>query len=144
MRKSFLLALFLCLVSFTWAQAQKGSPIGTWVNADGKAHIEIYQNGDKLFGKIVWLKEPNRNGKPKQDMHNPDPKLQQRPILGMVMLRDFEPAGNGKWEDGKIYDPESGKEYSCYMKMLGADKMEVKGYIGISLIGRSQTWTRVK
>jgi uncharacterized protein (DUF2147 family) len=75
---------------------------------------------------------------------NPDSKKRSAPRLGLVFLRNFEYDGGNKWDDGTIYDPETGKTYSSYMKMLNANTMEVKGYIGISLIGRSQTWTRVK
>lgn len=69
--------------------------------------------------------------------------MRTRPLIGMQFMKGFEYDGDNKWDEGTIYDPESGKTYSCYMKMLGKDKMEVKGYIGISLIGRAQTWTRV-
>ena len=96
-----------------------------------------------MCGKIVWLKEPLRNGKPKLDDNNPEEKLRSRPIQGMVFMKDFNYDENNKWDDGTIYDPKSGKTYSCYMKVLSKDKMEVKGYIGISLIGRTQTWTRL-
>ncbi|RZK99674.1 MAG: DUF2147 domain-containing protein, partial [Hymenobacter sp.] len=59
-------------------------------------------------------------------------------------MQGFSYDGDDKWDNGKIYDPESGKTYSCYMKLESANTMEVKGYIGFSLIGKSQTWTRVK
>ncbi|WP_192821079.1 DUF2147 domain-containing protein [Rufibacter sp. LB8] len=142
MKKIFLLALMLSLTTLAWAQ--KKSPIGIWTNEEKEARFEIYQCGTKLCGKIIWLKEPNRDGKPKTDQFNPDSKLQSRPIIGLVFLKGFEPDGDNKWDDGTIYDPKSGKEYSSYMKLLSNGKMEVKGYIGISLIGRSQTWTRVQ
>lgn len=143
--------LFLCLallLGFTkMATAQSLSPLGTWTDADKKAQFEIYKcDGNKLCGKIVSLAVPNdpKTGKPKTDTPNPDPKLRSRPRLGMVFMQGFEYDEDNKWDDGKIYDPESGKTYSCYIKMLNANTMEVKGYIGFSLIGRSQTWTRVK
>ncbi|AMM52337.1 SIGNAL peptide protein [Rufibacter sp. DG15C] len=147
MKKFFLLGLFLCLATLGWSQkstGQKNSPIGIWTNEEKEARFEIYQCGDRLCGKIIWLKEPNRDGKPKVDQFNPDPKLQKRPVMGLVFLKGFEYDEDGKWDDGTIYDPKSGKTYSSYMKILGKDKLEVKGYIGISLIGRSQTWTRVQ
>ncbi|QCR24915.1 DUF2147 domain-containing protein [Pontibacter sp. SGAir0037] len=127
----------------TFAWVQKASPIGVWTNEEGKANFEIYQCGDKLCGKIVSLKEPNRNGKPKTDINNPDAKLRSQPLQGLVFLKGFEFKGDNKWDNGTIYDPESGKTYSCYMKMKNNKQMEVKGYIGISLIGRSQNWTRI-
>ena len=78
------------------------------------------------------------------DSQNPDAKLRSRPRLGLVFMQGFKYDDDNKWDDGKIYDPESGKTYSCYMKMESANTMEVKGYIGFSLIGKSQSWTRVK
>lgn len=139
-----LLVLFFMMVgNLAWAQVADNTPLGTWTNEDKEAKFEIYQCGSKLCGKIVWLKEPLRDGKPKLDKSNPDQNLQNRPILGLVFMQNFNFTGDNKWDDGTIYDPKSGKTYSCYMKVLGKDKMEVKGYIGISLIGRTQNWTRV-
>ncbi|WP_266205409.1 DUF2147 domain-containing protein [Pontibacter kalidii] len=142
--KKHLLPLLMLMLFTSAAWAQNMSPIGLWTNEEGKAKFEIYKCGDKLCGKIVSLKEPLRNGKPKLDDNNPDKKLRSRPLIGMRFMDGFEYDGNNKWDDGTIYDPESGKTYSCYMKMTGKDKMEVKGYIGISLIGRTQYWTRVE
>lgn len=143
MKKNFLvLAVLMLITGYSWAQTM--SPVGVWTNEEGKARFEIYKCGDKLCGKIITLKEPLRNGKPKVDENNPDKKMRNRPLLGMRFMQGFEYEGDNKWDDGTIYDPESGKTYSCYMKMTGKDKMEVKGYIGISLIGRTQNWTRVE
>src|SRR5688572_25707954 len=139
-----------CLLAFVFflalqgvALAQTLSPVGVWTNQEKEARFEIYKCGDKMCGKIIWLAEPNRNGKPKTDINNPDKKLQSQPVLGLVFLKGFEYDEKNKWDDGTIYDPKSGKTYSSYMQMLSKDKIEVKGYIGISMIGRSQIWTRV-
>ena len=139
-----LLLLYLLSLTMAWSQQASNTPLGTWMNEEKEARFEIFKCGQKLCGRITWLKEPLRNGKPKMDDQNPDPKLRGRPILGMVFLKGFEYKGDNKWDEGTIYDPKSGKTYSCYMKMIGPEKMEVKGYIGISLIGRTQTWSRVK
>lgn len=145
MRNSFLLMLALLASTTFSAAAQKLSPLGVWTNSEKKATFEIYQCGTKLCGKIVSIREPNdAAGKPKTDGENPDPKLRTRPRLGMVFMQDFTYDSGNKWDDGTIYDPESGKTYACYMKLENANQMEVKGYIGFSLIGRSQTWTRIK
>lgn len=138
-----LLSFFALMLFSSYAWSQSMSPVGIWTNEDGKAKFEIYKCGDKLCGKIVSLREPDKNGKPKVDENNPDKKHQNRPLLGLTFMKGFEYEGDHKWDDGTIYDPESGKTYSCYMKMKGNDKMEVKGYLGISLIGRTQNWTRV-
>ncbi|MCC9136003.1 DUF2147 domain-containing protein [Pontibacter silvestris] len=143
MKKPLLLFFTLLLITAsTWAQSL--SPIGTWTNQDGKGKFEIYKCGDKLCGRIASIKEPNLNGKPKTDVNNPEAKLRSRPLVGLEFMKGFEYVDNNKWDDGTIYDPESGKTYSCYMKMINKNKMEVKGYLGISLIGRTQTWTRVE
>ena len=146
MKKTLLLLVAIVLSVAGMASAQTMSPLGTWTNSEKKATFEIYKCGDKLCGKIVSLTVPNdpATGKPKTDSKNPDLKLRSRPRLGMVFMQGFKYDDDNKWDDGKIYDPESGKTYSCYMQMENANAMEVKGYIGFSLIGKSQAWTRIK
>lgn len=146
MKKTLLLVFALVLGVARMASAQSMSPLGIWTNSEKKATFEIYKCGDKLCGKIASLTVPNdpATGKPKTDTQNPDPKMRSRPRLGMVFMQGFNYDEDNKWDDGKIYDPETGKSYSCYMKMANANAMEVKGYIGFSLIGKSQSWTRVK
>jgi len=138
----FLLLLVFTLTSLV--QKEAVTPVGTWTNADKQAKFEIYECGSKLCGKIAWMQEPTRNGKPKVDLNNPDESLKNRPIMGMVFMKNFEQDEKDKWDNGTIYDPQSGKTYSCYMKLLDKNKLEVKGYIGVSLIGRSQVWTRIQ
>ena len=82
-------------------------------------------------------------GKPKVDDENPDPALQDRPIIGLVILKDFEFDGEEEWEDGTIYDPKNGKTYSCYMHIDEEGVLKIRGFIGFSWIGRSSYWTRV-
>jgi uncharacterized protein (DUF2147 family) len=146
MKKFLSLLAALVLGISCLASAQTLSPLGNWTNADKMAVFEIYQCGNQLCGKIVSLAVPNdpATGKPKTDSQNPEPKLRTRPRLGLVFMEAFEYDGENKWDNGKIYDPESGKTYACYMKMNNNNTMEVKGYIGFSLIGKSQIWTRVK
>jgi uncharacterized protein (DUF2147 family) len=64
--------------------------------------------------------------------------------MGMVLMKDFEYDAKNVWDDGEIYDPKSGKTYSCKMTLIDPDRLEVRGYIGISLIGRTDNWTRAK
>ena len=146
MKKTLLLLVALVLGVTRMASAQTMTPLGVWTNSEKKATFEIYKCGTNLCGKIVTLTIPNdpATGKPKTDSKNPDPKLRSRPRLGLVFMQGFKYDDDNKWDDGKIYDPESGKTYSCYMKIESANTMEVKGYIGFSLIGKSQSWTRVK
>jgi len=118
--------------------------LGIWLNANGKGQIQIFKQGNAYFGKLVWLKEPNdEQGKPKLDKNNPDNQLKAKPVLGLQILKGFQ-FDKDEWNNGKIYDPQNGKEYKCYMKMKDANTLLVRGYIGISMIGRTETWTRIK
>lgn len=137
------------IFSFTITLAQRGNPdavIGTWLNGTKKGHIQIYKQGDHYLGKLVWLKEPNdpATGKPKLDIKNEDASQRTRPILGLINMTNFKYDGGNVWHDGKIYNPEDGKTYSCKMTLKDPNTLDVRGYIGISLIGKTQTWTRVK
>jgi uncharacterized protein (DUF2147 family) len=128
------------------AQNNADACLGTWLTGSKKGHVQVYKQGDKYFGKIIWLKEPNdlATSKPKLDTKNPDAAKKTRPILGMINLSNFKFDGDNVWEDGKIYDPENGKEYSCKITLVNANQLNVRGYIGVSLIGRTDAWTRVK
>jgi uncharacterized protein (DUF2147 family) len=143
-KKSGIILLFLTVLSFT-AFAQKADAVlGSWANPSAEDHILIYKKGNKYFGKLDWIKVPNdESGKPKTDKKNPDLALRSRPELGLELLKDFTFDGDNVYFDGTIYDPKSGKTYSCKMTIDG-DKLKIRGYIGISLIGRSEIWTRVK
>jgi uncharacterized protein (DUF2147 family) len=140
----FSLALVLGL-SFQ-AQAQGADKItGLWWNAEKTAKIEVYEENGKYFGKIVELTEPNdENGKPKTDKDNPEEELRSRPVLGLVILTDLEHDEGNEYEDGEIYDPKTGKTYSCMAELNGNGQLDLRGYIGFSLIGRTSTWTRAK
>lgn len=118
--------------------------VGIWKTGDGNAVVRIYKNGDKFQGKIVWLKEPNdpETGKAKLDKNNPTQSSQNRPILGLINIWGFSQTSKNLWEEGNIYDPKSGNTYSCTIKMINANSLEVRGYIGMSLIGRTDVWTR--
>jgi uncharacterized protein (DUF2147 family) len=90
------------------------------------------------------MKVPNNpDGKPKLDKNNPNTSLSQNPILGLVILKDFVFSDN-IWEGGSIYDPKTGKTYSCKISPQGPDKINVRGFVGFSMLGRTESWTRVK
>ncbi|MFD2581387.1 DUF2147 domain-containing protein [Pedobacter vanadiisoli] len=143
MRKLPFLMLLFIAVSFSVSAQNKDAILGKWLNPSGEGQIEIYKKGDKFYGKLVWMKEPNINGKPKLDVKNPDENLQKRALLNLEILKDFV-YDNNKWTGGTIYDPKSGKTYSCNMTLKSADVLNIRGYIGISLLGRSETFRRVK
>lgn len=142
MKKTLLTLLLLVSISCFPQSVSADAVIGTWLTASGKAKVQIYKEGDKYNGKIVWLKNPTyEDGKAKTDKNNPDKSKQSVPLLGLNMLKGFE-FDDDEWEDGTIYDPENGKTYSCTIKFRDG-KLDLRGYIGISLIGRTQTWYKV-
>jgi len=145
MLKKIGITLLMAMTFGFVASAQKADAIlGTWVNPNGQDHILIYKKGNKYYGKLDWIKFPNdETGKPKTDKNNPDKALQSRPDLGLELLKDFTFDGDNVYEDGTIYDPKSGKTYSCKMTLAGTS-LKIRGYIGISLFGRTEVWTRVK
>lgn len=136
--------IITALLAFTEKMQNGDSIIGSWKNGEGTGIIQIYKNGDKYQGKITWLKEPidPETGKPKLDKHHPDEANHSRPVLGLVNMWGFKYTASNEWTGGKIYDPKNGKTYSCKISMDGNNKLNVRGYIGISLIGRTDVWTR--
>ena len=137
--------VLFCVVLFVTTEkilaADSPSVTGLWKNED--ASFEVYEENGKLNAKIISLREPLApDGRQKTDIHNPDAGKHSRPILGMVFMTGFTPTGSGKWGNGTIYDPKSGNTYSCNMELQGTDTLKVRGYIGVSLIGRTETWKR--
>lgn len=139
---SLFLLLFLGLTLSTLAQSENAI-LGLWYNTEKTAQIQIIKSGSEYIGKITWVKNSSEDGKPILDQQNSDPKLRTRPILGLAILDGLKYAG-GIWKDGEIYDPNSGKTYSCEVRLKSESILEVKGYIGFSFVGRTVEWTRIK
>ncbi len=145
-KKIQLLVLALTMVVMLPVSAQKRASdiVGFWLSQEGNAKVEIYKSGDKYYGKIVWLKTPIDpvTKKEKVDSKNPDNSLKHRPIVNLEILKHFTFNGKDEWNDGALYDPKSGKTYSCLIRFEEADKLKIRGYIGVSLIGKTTYWTR--
>ena len=118
--------------------------LGVWKTGEGNAMVKIYKNGNKYQGRVVWLKEPidPETGKAKLDKNNADPAAKAKPVLGLINIWGFVPKEDNVWDEGNIYDPKNGNTYSCTMKLQNNNSLEVRGYIGVSIIGRTDTWTR--
>lgn len=144
MRRIIILGVFFLTYQISSAQSEANEILGVWLTGTKKGKVEIYKCGNKYCGKIVWLREPlNDQGRPKLDKNNPDPVKRKKQILGLDILSGFEYDEDYEWEDGEIYDPDNGKTYSCLMELQDDKKtLEVRGYIGISLIGRTEYWQR--
>lgn len=145
--KKLSMILLLCLFAATkiFAQIQEADKIsGIWLSEDKTGKIDVYKSGGKYFGKLVWGKtmyEPDGTTS-RKDIKNKDEKLRSRDLKGLIILYDFT-YHNGAWDGGQIYDPYSGKTYSCTLK-LKEGKLNIRGYIGVSLFGRTSVWERGK
>ncbi len=119
--------------------------IGKWLVEDKSGVIEIYKCGKKYCGKTIWIKPTPDAPDPsvKLDVHNPDPKKRTEKLLGKTTLwgLTFDPEDK-EWEDGSIYNSRNGKVYRCRVTMDSQNKLKLRGYIGISLIGQTTVWTR--
>jgi len=141
MKKNLL--FIACLVfSVTLVHGQADKIVGIWVPAKGTSQVRIFKatNG-KYYGKVEWLKED----KEKLDVNNPDEKLRDKKVWGLMILKDFVyNTGKNRWEGGTVYDPDNGKTYDCYMWFNGNENtMTLKGYVlGMKFIGRAEDWKR--
>jgi uncharacterized protein (DUF2147 family) len=141
-----LMSIVLCSMAFVPASADADKLTGVWEPSNGKVKVKIDKIGDKYYGRIVWLREPidPLTKKPKVDKNNPDSKLRNTPLKGYRLLKDFTYSGNNEWSEGTIYDPENGNTYSCTIKMTDENTLDIRGYIGISALGRTDIWKRLK
>jgi len=140
-----LAALVLTLVIAVPAAAEPPRPeqiLGRWLSETKRGVIEIYPCAEKLCGKLVWMIEPIRRGAPAIDDLNPDPALRSRPLCGLPLLGDFRPLEPQRWGDGWAYDPDNGKTYRATLFLESAGVLKLRGYIGIPLLGETQSWTR--
>ncbi len=123
--------------------------IGQWATPEASAGVEIYRATDSTFeGRICWLKEPNypaddkEGNKPKHDRENPDKSLQSRPIIGLLIMKGVKFDGEEQWTGGTVYNPESGKELKCKLRLIDKSTLAVRSFVGISLFGRTEEWVR--
>ncbi|MBP7310754.1 MAG: DUF2147 domain-containing protein [Candidatus Cloacimonetes bacterium] len=139
-----LIAIALLLPFSLFADKEGDRITGVWFNGERSSKIEIYLTKSGTYeGKIIWLKEPNdAAGKAKTDTKNPDAKLAKRPLLDMVILKGLVSEGKTKYKSGKIYDPKSGKTYSAKAELTNNNTLALRGFVGISLAGRTDTWIR--
>jgi uncharacterized protein (DUF2147 family) len=143
---------WLLAVAGLWAAGavDRDAIVGRWLNQEGLAVIEISRSGEVYEGRIVWLKEGTypagdpggMGGRERVDRDNPDPARRTRRLLGLVIMRGFRFDGDRSWSGGRLYDPQSGKEYRGRMTLASPDTLSLRGYVGIPLFGRTSSWTR--
>jgi uncharacterized protein (DUF2147 family) len=118
----------------------KNRCIGLWETKENGSVVNIFQNGSKYFGEIVWLNDTyTKNNKVVRDIYNPNKKDSEKPLLGKVILKNFVEKSNHILESGTVYNPHNGKTYKCIIKAED-NVLKVKGYIGVPFFGSTETW----
>jgi len=137
--------IFFCSISLALAG---GSPVGKWKTIDDKTNkeksiVEVYEAGGKIYGKIVQLLQEKDGGASKLCTKCTGAD-QNKPMIGLVIVKGLKADGD-EYTGGTIMDPNDGKVYKCKMEVIaGGAQMKVRGFIGFSLIGRTQMWYKVK
>lgn len=136
------LAALIALVPLLASAQQSPEPTGFWLTEEETAVIEIRERAGTLRGRIHWIEPGGR----RFDNENPDPDLHDRPLCGLEILSGFErnPDRSAEWRAGEIYAADEGKTYSARIRVRDPEELDLRGYVGISLFGRTQTWTRVR
>jgi len=145
------LLLLFCMTGMALRsdKTPKGNEIdGVWLTQSKESMIEISNAGNNYLGKIIWLKFPISpfTHKAKVDVKNPDPKLRDRPIIGLNLLIGFKYSTDTKIGEGDIYDPKSGTTYNCKVTLVDPNTLNIRGYIGALWmgLGRTEIWKRIK
>jgi uncharacterized protein (DUF2147 family) len=132
---------FLMMTAAAQAQGVK-APTGLWLTQNERSVIELYKcPGDKplLCGKIAWIID----GGMQFDEKNPDASKHKRPLCGLTILTGLGLEGPGLWTGGKVYKADEGDMYDAKMTVLDENTVEMRGFAGISMFGKTQTWKRV-
>ena len=142
-------AIFLLLM-VPWVSANADAIVGDWVLPDGTAIVRMAKQADGSYsGEVASVIRPEfavfdgygTLGEPRTDVNNPKKGLRSRPVVGMALTSGLEYDGE-QWQ-GKIYDPVSGKTYSCTLSLLPSGHIKVRGYVGFSALGRTMYWERL-
>jgi uncharacterized protein (DUF2147 family) len=150
--------ILACLAAFVlFAPRSNAAPdtnadavLGIWHTTGNKGQVRIFKKDNHYCGEILSIARPNfpaddkfgMGGKPRTDRRNPDPKLRDRPVVGIQIMSDFIYSGGDLWKDGTIYDPENGKTYKGKITLKKTGELELRGFVGISMFGRTVIWTR--
>ena len=132
--------VFLLLFQIGFSQ----TIFGKWKTIDDKSGkekgiVEIFEKNGKIYGKIIDILEKEHKHQKCKKCEGED---KNKPILGLIIIKGLTKNGNF-YDGGKVLDPKNGKKYDCKITLEGKEKLNVRGYIGIALVGRSQTWIRL-
>ncbi len=118
--------------------------LGLWTDHTGTGVVEIQPCGAKLCGSIVWLEQPvDAKGSPVTDTNNPEAGKKKRPICGLQIIGNLVRQGDGSWDKGWIYDPNTGETFDLAISIKSAERLTVTGYLGLKMLGEKFAWSRV-
>jgi uncharacterized protein (DUF2147 family) len=141
----FAYALLSVLLLATSVDAQTPTPVGVWLHENERIKLEIAPCGDELCGKLIWFRWPNdAQGLPLVDLKNRDSALRTRPLLGLTVLTGLRRTADGKWEDGEIYNPDDGEEYSVQISIQDDGSLRARIYKFLPIFGETLIWTHVE
>ena len=134
-----IISLLLLFITFSIFSQNGDVIIGTYMTNKNEGMVEVSKKGTKYYGILTWTKTPG-----KLDTNNPDVKRQTDKLAGKEILKDFDFNGKDLWSNGTIYDPKNGKTYSCKITRDEKGNLNVRGFIGVSMLGRTAFWVKVK
>jgi uncharacterized protein (DUF2147 family) len=146
MKKTTLFSFLFSLLMIAQATVNDDELIGIWKPSNGRSLVKIEKIGNKYYGRVVWLSEPNNeDGTVRTDINNPDESLRTTPLKGYRLMKDLMLDEKEKvWTGGTIYDPNNGSTYNCTIEIKDDSTIEVRGYIGTAIFGRTDVWKRMK
>lgn len=138
--KKVITVFMMLITASVFAQTNDADKIiGSYMTDKNKGKVTITKKDNKYYGTLVWTNEADA-----LDKNNPDEKQRKNKIEGKVILKDFVYTGNGTWEKGTVYDPESGKTYSGKITLEKDGNLNMRGFVGVSMFGRTTVWKRAK
>ncbi len=135
--------LVIVVFHFLTLSAEAQTIFGKWKSTNeetgkGEAIIEVYKEHNKAYAKIITILNPEKKDKVCDKCKG---KNKDKPILGLVILDGLKEDGD-EWNGGKIVDPKNGNVYKCYIELKNSTTLKIRGYIGFSLLGRTEYWKR--
>jgi len=147
-KRSFLTVFCFCfLLSTAFADSGANDILGQWMSVGRNVKVQVYKEGDEFKARVTWFNDSDDKSQPmntRTDEHNPDLKLRQRKILGMQVLSRlrYSPK-NKRWENGRIYDPKTGKQWSSVVYLTEEGLLSVKGFWQFEFIGKTMKFNKV-
>lgn len=141
----YLITLLTNLFVLSIFSFEQDDILGTWVTQEKRAHITITKRNNQYYGHISKIiKTFDNKNYNEVDVKNPDPSLRNNKILGVEIIKDFTYSDQNLWKNGTVYDPKTGKTYKANISMENNNTLNLRGFIGFSLLGRTTKWKRQK